>query len=156
MKALGITSTAMLSLLLAVAAPIWAQEREQEQKDRPVQQKEKKAQPEKSSKQAEEPASQQEKNAKPEEKNAQQHTMQAQPEKQAQHASGGRIPDGRFKANFGQQHTFRVSQGDYGNRRFQYGSDLLTRGRATGSTPKTYTLSRLMACITCATRHIPA
>ena len=36
-------------------------------------------------------------------------------------ASGGRIPDDRYKANFGQGHTFRVSQGDYSNRRFQYG-----------------------------------
>jgi len=118
MKALGITSTALLSLLLAVAAPAWAQEqREQEQKDKPVQQEEKKAQPEKSEKQVEKPAVQQEKNAKPEERNAQQH---AQPEKQAQRA-GGRIPDDRFKANFGRQHTFHVSQGDYRNHRFQYG-----------------------------------
>jgi len=122
MKALGLTSTAFLSLLLAVAAPAWAQEQhEQEQKDRPAQQEEKKAQPEKPAKQAEKPAAQQEKNAKPEERNTQQHTMQAQPEKQAQHASGGRIPDDRFKANFGRQHTFRVSQADYGNHRFQYG-----------------------------------
>ncbi len=142
MKALGITSTAILSVLLAVAAPAWAQEQhEQEQKDRPAQQEEKKAQPEKSAKQAQKPAAnqkttakpqernaqQQNKNAKPQEKNAkpeknaQQHTMQAQPEKQAQHAGGRRIPDDRFKANFGEQHRFRVSQGDYRNHRFQYG-----------------------------------
>ena len=64
---------------------------------------------------------QQEKTAKPEEKNTQQHAVQAQPARQAQHASGGRIPDDRFKANFGKQHTFRVSQDNYRNRRFQYG-----------------------------------
>ena len=137
MKLLGITSTAVLSLLLAVAAPAWAQEQhEQEQKDKPAQQAEKNSQPAKSAKQAQKPAAHQEKaakpedkkaqqqpakNAKPEEKSAQQHTTQAQPEKQAQHAGGGRIPDDRFKANFGRQHTFRVSQGDYGNHRFQYG-----------------------------------
>jgi hypothetical protein len=136
MKTLGITSTALLSLLLAVAAPAWAQgQHEQEQKDKPAQQEEKKAQPEKPAKQSEKPAVQQKqnakpqeqkaqqpaKNAKPEEKSAQQHTTQAQPEKQAQHTGGSRIPDARFKANFGRQHTFRVSQGDYGNRRFQYG-----------------------------------
>jgi hypothetical protein len=136
MKTLGITSTALLSLLLAVAAPACAQgEHEQEQKDKPAQQEEKKAQPEKPAKQSEKPAVQQKqnakpqeqkaqqpaKNAKPEEKSAQQHTTQAQPEKQAQHTGGSRIPDARFKANFGRQHTFRVSQGDYGNRRFQYG-----------------------------------
>jgi hypothetical protein len=120
MKALGITSTALLALLLAVAAPAWAQEHEQEQKDKPAQQEEKKVQPEKSAKQEQKPAAQQEKNAKPEDKNAQQHAVQAQP-KQVQQGRGGRIPDDRFKANFGRQHTFRVSQGDYGNRRFQYG-----------------------------------
>ena len=122
MKALGITSTAILSLLLALAAPAWAQEQhEQEQRDKPTQQEEKKAQPEKSAKQTEKPAAQQKKNAKPEEKNAPRHAAQAQPGKQAKHAGGGRIPDDRFKANFGQQHTFRVSQGDYRNHRFRYG-----------------------------------
>jgi flagellar motor protein MotB len=142
MKALGITSTAFLSVLLAVAAPAWAQEQhEQEQKEKPAQQEEQKAQPQKSAKPAtqkaqpekaakpaEKPAAQQEKNAKqpeknvkPEEKNAPQHTMQAQPEKQAQKAGGGRIPNERFKANFGEQHRFHVSQGDYRNHRFQYG-----------------------------------
>ena len=34
---------------------------------------------------------------------------------------GGRIPDDHFRANFGQEHRFRVNQGDYSNRRFQYG-----------------------------------
>ena len=122
MKALVIASTAVLSLLLVGAAPAWAQEqREQEQKDRPAQREEQKKQTEKSAKQSEKPEAQQEKNAKPEEKNAPQHTMQAQPEKQAQQAGGGRIPDDRFKSNFGEQHKFRVSQGDYRSHRFQYG-----------------------------------
>ena len=136
MKALGITSTTILSLLLAVAASAWAQQQhEQEQQARPAQHEQKEAQPEKSAKQARKPsaqqktnarpqaktAAQQPKNARPEERNAQQHTMQAQPQKQAKHTGGGRIPDDRFKANFGQQHRFRVSQGDYRNHRFQYG-----------------------------------
>jgi flagellar motor protein MotB len=134
MKALGITSTMILSLLLAVAAPAWAQEHEQEQKGSPAQHEEQKAQPQRSAKQARKPTAQKQRTAKPQErnaqqkektakpeKNAQQHTMQAQPGKQAQHAGGGRIPDDRFKANFGEQHRFRVSQGDYRNHRFQYG-----------------------------------
>ena len=127
MKTLGITSTALMALLLTVAAPAWSQEHEQEQKDKPAQQVEKKVQPEKSAKQEQKPVAQQGKSAKPEQKNAkpgvknaQQHAVQAHP-KQVQQARGGRIPDDRFKANFGRQHTFRVSQGDYGNRRFQYG-----------------------------------
>jgi hypothetical protein len=72
----------------------------------------------------EEKKAEQEKNAKPEERNAkqdQQRTAEAKPEKQDQRAGGGRIPDDRYKANFGQGHTFRVNQGDYSSRRFQYG-----------------------------------
>jgi cell division protein FtsN len=78
----------------------------------------------KSTKQEEKNAQQQDKNTKSEEKSARQHTQQAQPEQQqrASGNSGGRIPDDRFKANFGQQHRFRVSQADYSrNHRFQYG-----------------------------------
>jgi hypothetical protein len=116
MKALGITSSAVLSLLLAVAAPAWAQEHEQEPKDRPAQQEEKKAQPEKNAKPEQRHAQQEEKTAKPEQRHA------AQQEKSAKQARGGRIPDDRFKANFGQQHRFHVRRDDYDrDRRFQYG-----------------------------------
>ena len=77
--------------------------------------------------QEEKNAQQQDKNTKQEEKSAQQqqqHAQQAKPEQQAQRASGnggGRIPDDRFKSNFGREHTFHVSEGDYRNHRFQYG-----------------------------------
>ena len=154
MNLVGFISTAVLSLTLVAAAPMYAQEQhgQDEQKAKP---EEKKAQPEKSAKQEQKPAAQQEKNNRQEEKNAQQqdrntkqeeksaqqqdknarqeqksaeqpqqHTQQARPEQQAQRASsnrGGRIPDDRFKANFGEQHRFRVSHADYGNHRFQYG-----------------------------------
>jgi cytoskeletal protein RodZ len=103
----------------------------------------KKAQPEKSAKQEEKPSAQRPNNTKPEQKNAKQTDENAKPEqknaKQAdksvkpaekqnaqQHQSagnggGGRIPQARFQANFGRQHTFHVSQADYSNHRFQYG-----------------------------------
>ncbi len=115
-------------------------------------QEEKKTQPEKSAKPEQKPQAEQQKNAKPEEKNTQQqeknksaekpaaqqqhaqqaqpakqeqHAQQAQPAKQEQHAggkAGGRIPADRFKANFGEQHRFRVTQADYSrDHRFQYG-----------------------------------
>jgi len=137
MKLVGVISTAVLSLTLGVAAPAYAQEQheqQEEQKAKPAQE-EKKAQPEKQAKPAEKPEARQEKNAKPEEKKAQQQEKnpkqeeksaqqqhpQAQPGKQTQRAAG-RIPDDRFKANFGEQHRFRVSQADYSrDRRFQYG-----------------------------------
>jgi len=142
MKLVGVISTAVLSLTLGVAAPAFAQqeqhEQQEEQKARPAQD-EKKAQPEKSTKQEGKPAAQQEKdtkqaqqntqqqdkNTKQAEKNAQQqHTQQAKPVQQAQRADGngrGRIPDDRFKANFGREHSFRVSQADYSSHRFRYG-----------------------------------
>jgi len=120
MKLIGVIGTAVLSLILA--APAYAQEQheQEEQKDKPAQEKEKKAQPEKPAKQ-EEKRAQEEKNARPEEKNAQQRAREARPEKQEQHANGGRIPAERYKANFGREHTFRVSQGDFRSGRFQYG-----------------------------------
>ncbi len=116
MKLVGVISTAVLSLILGVAAPVCAQEQheQEDQKTKPAAQEEKKAQPEKSAKQQDKPAAEQEKNAKPAEKNA-------KPEQHAAGNGGGRIPADKFKASFGQQHTFRVSQSDYRNHRFQYG-----------------------------------
>ena len=128
MKLVGVISTAVLSLALGVAVPAFAQEQhEQEGQKAPAARDEKKAQPEKSTKQAEKPAVQPEKNAKPEEKNAQQENRNAKPaeknapEQKAAGNRGGQIPADKFKAHFGQQHSFRVSQGDYNNHRFQYG-----------------------------------
>jgi len=135
MKLIGIIGTVLLSLILA--APVYAQEQhdQEEQKDRKEQtakpaQEEKKAETEKSAKQDEKGA-QQEKNTKPEEKNAQENNnkqeeknaqqQHAQPAKSAGGGERGRIPADRYKANFGREHTFRVSQGDYNNHRFQYG-----------------------------------
>jgi hypothetical protein len=141
MKLIGVISTAVLSLTFGAAAPVYAQQdqhdQQEEQKVRPAQD-EKKAQPdkpvkpeekgahqpEKNAKPEEKSARQPEKNAKPEEKNAKQPQMEGKPGEPAQRAGGnrnGRIPDDRYKANFGSEHTFHVSQGDYGNRRFQYG-----------------------------------
>src|ERR1017187_4730306 len=151
MRLIGVVSTAVLSLAIAAPAYAQQEQHDQqeEQKDKPAQEKEKKAQPEKPAKQDEKKAQQQDKTAKPEERNAQQqpdktakpdekkaqqqeknnkpeerNAQQQQAEPREQHAGGnggGRIPDDRYKANFGQQHTFRVSQGDYNNHRFQYG-----------------------------------
>jgi|SRR5271155_2391712 hypothetical protein len=114
MKLVGIISTAVLSLTLVAAAPVFAQEQhdqQDEQKAKPAQD-DKKTQPEKSAKPEEKTAAQPDKN-KPAEKNAQQ--------EHAANNAGARIPADKFKANFGQQHTFRVSQADYSSHRFQYG-----------------------------------
>jgi hypothetical protein len=119
MKLAGVISTAVLTLTLGIGIPAYAQQDQHEQeenKDKSAQEKEKKAQPEKSAKPEEKNATQ-DNQKKPEEKNAQEHS---QP-KAEEHAHAGRIPDDRFKANFGREHSFRVSEGDYRNRRFQYG-----------------------------------
>ncbi|MFY9909138.1 MAG: hypothetical protein WAK56_04820 [Candidatus Sulfotelmatobacter sp.] len=126
MKLVRAISTAVLSLALGAGISAYAQQEQHEQeesKDKPAQDKDQKARPEKTAKPAEKNV-QENKNAKPEEKNAkqeQQRTPGAKPENQEQHASNGRIPDDRFKANFGREHSFRVSEGDYRNHRFQYG-----------------------------------
>jgi hypothetical protein len=138
MKLVGALSTAVLTLTLGIGVPLYAQQeqhdQQEENKDKTAQDKDK-AQPEKSVK-PEEKNARPENNVKPEEKNArqetnnkeekstqEQRTQQARPEQQAPHAgvNGGRIPDDHFKANFGQEHRFHVSQGDYNNRRFEYG-----------------------------------
>jgi hypothetical protein len=130
MKLVGIIGTAVLSLTLGVAAPAYAQDKQEEEKAKPAQeekkaeparprQQEKNAQPqEKNNKQEERSAQQPNKNNQQEQKNAQ----QQQHNQPAQRARGGsRIPDDRYKANFGREHTFRVSHGDFSSGRFQYG-----------------------------------
>jgi len=125
MKLIEAIGTAVLSLSLGVGIPAYAQqeqhEQQEENKDKPAPEKEKKAQPAK----PEAKNARQEENAKPEQKNAhQQHAQESKPGNQEQRAGGnrsGRIPDDRYKANFGREHRFRVSQADYTSRRFQYG-----------------------------------
>jgi len=144
MKLVGAISTAVLSLSLGIAIPAYAQQeqhdQQEENKDKPAQAKEKKAQPEKQAKPEEKNARQEEKNTKPEEQKAQQeknnnnnkedrnaqqqHEQNAKAGKQEDHArgnGGGRIPEDRYKANFGRDHRFRVTEANYRDRRFQYG-----------------------------------
>jgi outer membrane biosynthesis protein TonB len=103
--------------------------KQDEKTARPPDQEDKAArQPDKNAKQEEKTAQQPYRNAKSDEKAAQQqqpqHTEQAKPGQQTQRGGGnggGRIPDDRYQANFGREHAFRVNQGDYRDRRFQYG-----------------------------------
>ncbi len=112
MRLLSAMGIAVLSL--TIVAPVYAQEQHDQKEEEKAKPEEKKAQPEKPAKQ-EEKSAQQEKNAKPDEKNTEKNT------RQDQHARSGRIPDDRYRANFGREHSFRVSEGDYRNHRFQYG-----------------------------------
>jgi hypothetical protein len=112
--------------------PAKQEEKSAPQQDKNTRPEEKNAQQNNSTK-PEEKNAQQNKDAKPEERNARQDTnpkptaedaKQVKPAQSAQRGErngGGGIPDDRFKANFGREHTFRVTQGDYSNHRFQYG-----------------------------------
>ena len=125
MRPIGMIGTAILSLTLA--APLYAQQEQHDQqdehKDKAAEEKEKKAQPEKSAKQGDKNTRKEENNARPADKNAhEQHAQEAKPSSHEEHARGNRIPDDRFRANFGREHSFRVSESDYRrDRRFQYG-----------------------------------
>ena len=145
MKVIRITSAAILSLLLGIAASGYAEQEKQGEKQRePEKQAEpaKQAKPEQQAKPAkqakpEQQHAQQQEQAKPEQQqqqHAQQQKQQDKNKQQQQHAQqqkqqvqqagargGGRIPEDRYRANFGREHTFRVSQADYRGRRFQYG-----------------------------------
>jgi len=142
MKLVGIIGTAVLSLTLGVAVPAYTQDKEEEKskpaqeekKAKPARQDEKNAQQQdKNNKQEEKSAQHQDKNNQQEQKNAQQqdrnnkheekNAQQQQHNQPAQRASGGsRIPDDRYRANFGREHSFHVSHNDYDrDRRFQYG-----------------------------------
>lgn len=130
MRLIGVISTTVLSLMLGASAPAQAQDQHDQQeptKEKAAEQKEKKTQPEKPARQEDKGAQternakpEHERDAKPEQKSAER--QQSEPGKQAQHNEGKRIPDERFRANFGQDHRFRVSEADYRkDRRFQYG-----------------------------------
>jgi hypothetical protein len=136
MKLVGIIGTAVLSLTLGAAAPVYAQQeehgqqdehaRQQEdkkvQQDRPAQQEQKHAQPEEKRAQQEEKHAQQEQRKSEQDRPAQ---RDAQHEQQAQRGNGnhGRIPDDRFRANFGREHVFVMNRPVIieGQPRFQYG-----------------------------------
>jgi flagellar motor protein MotB len=139
MKLVGVISTAVLSLTLGAAVPVYAQQEEHAQQEekhaqqdekkmqpqKPAQQEEKKAQQEEKKTQQEKPAQQEEKKAQQEEKKPQQEKLTAQHEQQAERAGGDnhRIPDDRFRANFGHEHVFVINRPVIieGQPRFQYG-----------------------------------
>src|SRR5271170_7951348 len=150
MKLAGIIGTAVLSLTLVAAAPLYAQEEHAQQDDhaqqdekkateKPAQQEEKKAQDEKKA-QPDKPAPQEEKKAQQDEKKTQPEKPAAQHEQPVQRTStstststsGGRIPEDRFRANFGREHVFVINRPVIveGQSRFQYGGYWFGFGQA--------------------------
>jgi hypothetical protein len=99
------------------------EEKNTQQQDKNRNQEERSAQQQgKNNKQEEKNSQQQDRNVQQENRNAQQHSQQAEPARQTQRDKGSRIPDDRYRANFGREHSFRVSHDDYDrDRHFQYG-----------------------------------
>ena len=137
MKLIGAISTAVLSLSLGVGISAYAQQeqhsQQEENRDKPAAGKDKQAQPEhakqeEKSKQNDnakrQENAQQEKDGKQENKVHEQYaqeTKSGNPQDHARGNGGGRIPEDRYKANFGRDHRFRVTESNYRDRRFQYG-----------------------------------
>jgi hypothetical protein len=115
------------------AKPKKQDQKNAQQQDKNNQQEQRSAQQQnKNNQQEERSAQQQDKNNQQEQKNAQQqdrNNQQEQRNAQQQHSQstqraggGSRIPDDRYRANFGREHSFHVSHNDYDrDRRFQYG-----------------------------------
>jgi hypothetical protein len=138
MKLAGIIGTAALSFALAAVVPAYAQEehgqeehakqQDKQAQDKPAQHEENQAQPEDKKAQPEKPARPGENHAQQEQKKSEperpaQRDAQPQQEQRAGEGNHGRIPDDRFRANFGHEHVFVINRPVMveGQPRFQYG-----------------------------------
>jgi hypothetical protein len=124
MKLLRLGSTAVLSLLLGIAAPAYAQEPEhpehQDRQDQKPEHPEDHAQPA----QAQQDQAREEKQkAEEKQKEDQRKEQVAQSKDEKREVKPARIPDDRFHASYGRQHVFHVNQVTVvnGTPRFAYG-----------------------------------
>ena len=133
MKLLTIFSTTVLAVILGISAPVYAQQ------DEPRPQDEKRAQPdekpahsqdkqedkqmEKDKEEKQVDREKDNKHAEQDEKSARQDERAEQQGERHEGKAGGRIPDDRFRANFGREHTFHIGHPVIveGAPRFQYG-----------------------------------
>lgn len=140
MKLVTIFGTAALAVVLAISAPVYAQQDEAHpQEDKRAEpdgkaaheqdkQDGKRVDQDKENKQADhQPSQEKEKDNRraeqQEDKSARQDDRHDHPTEAREGREGGRIPDDRFRANFGRQHTFSVGRPVIveGTPRFQYG-----------------------------------
>jgi hypothetical protein len=132
MKLLAVFSTTALAVLLGISVPVSAQQ------DEPHPQEEKRAQPDEKAAHEQEKqdkrvdrdkedkqADKEKENRHDEqgEKSARQDERQDQRGERHEAREGGRIPDDRFRANFGRKHTFTIDRPVIveGTPRFQFG-----------------------------------
>jgi len=138
MKLFAVCSTTALAILLGISAPVLAQQDEshpqEEKRAEPEgrahegeRQDGKRANPDKENKDTDHQANQdREKDNRrgdPEDRSARQDDRHDHQGDSREARQGGHIPDDRFRANFGRQHTFAIGQPVIveGSPRFQYG-----------------------------------
>jgi hypothetical protein len=130
MKLLSVLSTTALAVLLGMSMPVHAQDEPHPQEEKRAQPDEKAAheQEKQENKQAEKEkedrqVDKENKHAEQEEKSARQDERHEQQGERHEGKEGGRIPDDRFRANFGREHRFRIGRPVIveGVPRFQYG-----------------------------------
>jgi hypothetical protein len=126
MRLLAVFSTTALAVLLGISVPVHAQQ------DEPHPQEEKRAEPDakdahehqtQEDKQEDKDRDKENKHAEQDERAAHQDERHDQQGERREGKRGGRIPDDRFRANFGREHTFRIGRPVIveGVPRFQYG-----------------------------------
>ena len=136
MKLVTVFSAAALAVLLGIAAPAYAQdEHPQEERraepdhnaargqDKQSEKQVDKDKPEKDAKQGDKDREKPDRHADQDQKVAHQDDRRDQQPARSEGRPGGHIPDDRFRANFGRQHTFSIRQPVIveGTPRFQYG-----------------------------------
>jgi hypothetical protein len=132
MKLLSVLSTTALAVLLGMSMPVHAQDESHPQEEKRAQPDEKAAheqekqenkQVEKEKEDRQVDKEKENKHAEQEEKSAGQEERHEQQGERREGKEGGRIPDDRFRANFGREHTFHIGRPVIveGVPRFQYG-----------------------------------
>jgi hypothetical protein len=119
MKLLRLGSTAVLFLLLGIAAPIYAQETHEQQEQKPERPEDRAQKPN-----AEKKDEKRQENTQKDERGQKKDDHQvAKGKNEKQEGKPTRIPEDRFRANYGRQHVFHVNQVTVvnGTPRFLYG-----------------------------------
>jgi hypothetical protein len=123
MKLLTVFSTTALAILLGISAPVLAQDESHPQEEKRAAPDAKADHPEKQEGKQVDKDKEKDNKQIEKEKDNKQAVHQEQRGEQREGKEGGRIPEDRFRANFGRQHTFQIGHPVIvgGTPRFQYG-----------------------------------
>ena len=165
MKLTTILSTTALAVLLGISIPVFAQDDSHPQEEKRAepdakQDKQEDKQVDKDKQIDKEKADKQEDKDKHEQEDKSITHQDAKQDQRADAKQGGRIPEDRFRANFGRAHTFSIGHPVIvaGTPRFQYGGYwfvIANRGQSVGPTRTWSTSISSTADITCLAQCIP-